>query len=87
MKYLALKSVLALIILLAGCSIVKSYQAEKVSGDENEVSIKAGRNTDPEELATQHCQQYGKSATLADKGPDLSGIGVDRTRVYTFRCI
>lgn len=86
MKHTASRFVLALVVFLAGCSAVKSYQAEKLSGDENQVSVKAGKYADPGEIATRHCQQYGKSAALAERGPDLSGIGVDRTRIYTFQC-
>ncbi len=74
---------LAVIAVAAGCAPMQMTTLEKVSGDANEVEIKAGNSVNPGPLAMKHCATYGKSAILVRsqpvEGSTLAGI-------YYFAC-
>lgn len=40
--------------------------AEVVSGTEDAVSVKAGKDANPGPLAEEHCDKFGKEAVLHD---------------------
>jgi hypothetical protein len=52
------------------------YAADIISGDQQQVSIKAGSYANPGPMASQHCAKFGKSPVLQDAN---GGI-------YRFRC-
>jgi hypothetical protein len=70
---------------LGGCAVAAAYDAEIVSGNENEVSVKAGKNANPGPIATSHCAKFGKSAALrvVQPLPDQSVAGL---AIYQFAC-
>ena len=70
---------LSLLIMLSGCAAV----SEVVSGDENKVTVKAGRWANPGPDATAHCAKYGKTAGT----PAIASLGAGMGYAfYTFPC-
>ena len=72
---------LAACVFAAGCGILA--EPEIVSGDANEVAIKAGTYMNPAELAELHCKDHGKSPVLTNvEDPEILG----RESVFYFDC-
>ena len=72
-----LASIVTTLLALCSCAI----SAEKVTGDENQVSVKAGKGASAGDVATEHCQQHKKEAVLSHVTSNI-----DASRVYHFDC-
>jgi hypothetical protein len=75
----------AIALALAGCPTARSYDSEVVSGDANNVSVRAAQGVDPTPVAAAHCAKYGKEAIrrLITPIPDREQPGMS---VYVFAC-
>ena len=71
---------------LSGCAVSRSYEATIVSADPGHVAVKAGINANPGEVAKIHCAKFQKTPALIKTSENLSGIALDKTRIYTFEC-
>ncbi|MGE5146093.1 MAG: hypothetical protein ACM3N5_05055 [Candidatus Eiseniibacteriota bacterium] len=74
-------------LVLAGCTnaATRGDATEVVSGDANNVSVRAARGVDPTPTAEAHCEKYGKEAVrrLITPIPDQQEPGMT---VYVFAC-
>lgn len=52
------------------------YAADMISGDAQQVSVKAGPYANPGPMASEHCAKFGKTAVLQDSNGG----------VYRFMC-
>lgn len=76
---------LLLVVVLAGCGVAAMYaEPEVISGDENEVAVKTGVNSNPGPTARAHCARYNRTAVLY-QGPIEVGLH-KQSYVYYFRC-
>ena len=77
--------VLVWFVMLGGCGVAASFAApEVISGDQNEVAVKSGINSNPGPTAQAHCARYNRTAVL-NRGPIEVGLR-GRTNVYYFNC-
>lgn len=70
---------------VAGCTTAQSYDSEVVSGNADNVSVRAAQGVDPGPVAAAHCAKYGKEAVrrLITPIPDHDAPGMS---VYAFAC-
>jgi hypothetical protein len=50
---------------LAQCT-PPGYAADVISGDQQQVSVKAGNYANPGPIASEHCAKFGRAAVLQD---------------------
>jgi hypothetical protein len=60
-------SVGSLALCLAQC-VPPGYSSEIISGDTQQVAIKAGGYANPGPTASEHCAKFGRTAVLQDAG-------------------
>ena len=70
---------------LCACAVGRAYEAEIISGNENHVSVKAGKAANPGPVALQHCAEYGREAVL-ETVQALPDFSVAQQSVYIFSC-
>ena len=83
MKATAVAILLALVV--SACAVARTYEAVIISGNENEVAVKAGKGANPGPLATEHCAKHNKDAIL-ERVDSLADYSVSQQSVYMFTC-
>ncbi len=53
----------AMMVVLVGCTPFV-LQRDKISGDANSIVVKTGTLRNPDRMASDHCQSFGKTAEL-----------------------
>jgi len=73
------------VVVLAACAVVRTYEAEIITGDQNQVSVQGGKRANPGPLAEEHCGQFGKKAVLTNYIPKVD-VSVAGEGIYVFEC-
>ena len=86
MKIMLTIAIFAAAAALAACAGTENRETEVVAGGPDYVSVRAAEDADPNPVAAEYCEKYGKQAVrrLVVPIPDHATPGMS---IYPFACL